>query len=368
MSRIGVVLILLITLGGCQHFWRPESGVGKTIAFSKLAGWQQDKHAQAWLAWRKSCQKLGKKSNWVTVCDAANVIDNPTDQQAKEFFETYFNAHILIGQKGRREGLITGYYEPLLKGSWQKNKRFRFPLYRTPEDLLIVDLGKLYPALKGKRVRGRLQGNKVIPYFSRGQIDGDTQPLNGQELLWVDDIDAAFFLQIQGSGRVRMQDGSIVGVGYANQNGHAYVSIGKRLIQMGELKREDVNLFSIKSWLKQNPNRAQDLFNENPSYVFFALRKDAKTGPMGSLNVPLTAERSLAIDPKFIDLGAPIWLNTSYPDDDKKKLQRLVMAQDTGGAIKGQLRADLFWGEGARAEQMAGNMKQRGELYILLPK
>jgi membrane-bound lytic murein transglycosylase A len=354
----------LLIFTGCQNL---EPGIGMAVEFKDLPGWNEDQHAQAFTALDKGCIRLAKKPDWQAICTSAMRLGKPGDEEAKIFFEAHFTPHTLRGEKGTTRGMITGYYEPLLHGAMQADERYRYPLYKTPEDMLIVDLGAMYPSLKGKRVRGRVVGNKVLPYYSRAQIDGEKIPLSGQELLWVDDRDQLFFLQIQGSGRVQLPDGKIIGAGYANQNGHAYISIGKKLIDMGELKREDVSLFSIKDWLKANPQRARALLNENPSYVFFVLREKPESGPTGSLNVPLTAERSLAIDPKFVELGLPIWLSTTYPGETQQPLQKLVMAQDTGGAIKGQLRADLFWGTGERAEAMAGNMKQPGELFILLP-
>ncbi len=364
-----VLLALIALVSACNTFGPQRAGVGKAVSFDSLPGWQADHHSDAMAPLQKSCTRLIKQPKWSEVCNAAQALSDAqpkiTDSQAKVFFEKYFTPHVLNGERGRKKGMITGYYEPLLQGSLSADERYRYPLYRAPDDMLIIELGEIYPDLKGKRVRGRLVGKKVIPYYARAEIDQRDSPLKGQELLWVDDLDQAFFLQIQGSGRVQLPDGSVVGAAYANQNGHAYVSIGKRLIEMGELKLEDVSLFTIRAWLKQNPERSQTLLNENPSYVFFTLKNDTSNGPNGSLNVPLTPERSLAIDPNFIELGSPIWINTTYPDAYNAPLQKLVMAQDTGGAIKGQLRADLFWGTGPRAEAMAGNMKQAGELYIL---
>ncbi len=362
-TRFALILITLC-FSACSHY---QPGIGKAIAYEKLPGWQQDRHGEALVALSKGCTRMSKKPEWQPICQAAAKVPRNDDASARRFFEQHFTAHVLKGERGKRKGMITGYYEPLLHGAKQPDQRYRYPLYRSPDDMLVVDLASLYPELKGKRVRGRVVGNKVVPYYSRAEIDAQARPLEGQELLWVDDRDQLFFLQIQGSGRIKLPDGSVVGAGYANQNGHAYRSIGKKLIDMGELRREDVSMFTIRDWLRNNPEKADDLLNQNPSYVFFVLRDQVEDGPTGSLNVPLTAERSLAIDPKFITLGFPVWLNTSYPGEQEQPLQKLVMAQDTGGAIKGQLRADLFWGTGPRAEQMAGTMKQAGELYILLP-
>lgn len=361
-------LILLFSLILFTASCTKAPGIGDAVDFNDLPGWENDQQAEAIIALRKNCIRLKSKAEWQNICHAVGQLQQPDSSRARLFFETHFTPHTLRGEKGKKQGMITGYYEPLLQGAMQADERYRFPLYRVPDDMLIIELADIFPALKGKRVRGRVVGNKVVPYYERSEIDGERTPLQGQELLWVDDRDQLFFLQIQGSGRIQLPDGKIIGAGYANQNGRAYHSIGKKLIDMGEIKREDVSLSSIKQWLTDNPDRAVALLNENPSYVFFTLRDKVEEGPTGSLNVPLTAERSLAIDPKFVKLGAPIWLNTSYPGTDNLPLQKLVIAQDTGGAIKGQLRADLFWGTGDRAEKMAGNMKQAGEMYILLPK
>lgn len=359
------LLLFSLVISGCST---APPGIGEAISFKQLPGWEQDKQSEALVALQKNCIRLANKDDWKTICQSLEQLKEADDLTARQFFEANFTPHILRGEKGKQQGMITGYYEPLLNGSLTPDERYRYPLYRVPDDLLIIELGDLFPSLKGKRVRGRVLGNKVVPYYARADIDGAANPLQGQELIWVDDREQAFFLQVQGSGRIRLADGRMIGVGYANQNGRAYHSIGKKLIESGALKREDVSLFSINRWLKDNPDRAQALLNENPSYVFFVLRENIEQGPIGSLNVPLTAERSLAIDPKFVKLGQPIWLNTRYPGANSHSLQKLVIAQDTGGAIKGQLRADLFWGTGERAEQMAGNMKQPGEMYILLPK
>jgi membrane-bound lytic murein transglycosylase A len=265
-----------------------------------------------------------------------------------------------------RDGLITGYYEPLLYGSSTRSERFRWPLYKRPDNLLTVDLASLYPELKGRPVRGRLDGKRVVPYYSRTEIGNGKNPLAGNELLWVEDPVELFILQVQGSGRVRLPDGGEVAVGYADQNGHPYRSLGGRLIELGALTREEVTLTRIRDWLAAHPEETGALLNSNPSYIFFTQRDASLAGPLGSLGVALTAERSVAVDPVYIPLGLPVWLDTVLPDGTP--LQRLALAQDTGGAIKGPVRADLFLGQGAEAGRLAGEMKQRGRLYVLLPK
>lgn len=351
-------------LSGCTT---PGPGVGEAVSWSQLDGWHDDRHAESWTSLLRSCSKLHARTEWAALCRAAEGLPGPSDAQARDFYEQWFVPHEVNGAEGKRTGLITGYYEPLLSGSQEQSQRYRYPIYERPDDLIAVELTDLYPELKGKRLRGRLVGNKVVPYHSRSSLDEDPGLLSGHELLWVDDPIALFFLHVQGSGRVRLPDGTVIGVGYADQNGHPYQSIGRELITMGELEKEEVNLFSIREWLRNNPDRIASLLGRNASYVFFTERVAAGDGPYGSMNVPLVAERSIAVDPTVISLGTPVWLETTLPDT-REPYRRLMLAQDTGGAIRGPVRADVFWGLGERAERMAGLMKQAGQLYVLLPK
>ncbi|MCK5812735.1 MAG: murein transglycosylase A [Cocleimonas sp.] len=356
---------------------KPTTGLSYSSAldFSALPNWDNDQHAEAWPALIKNCQIMAeKKAVWQTICaDAKQQTSSQTitNASAKQFFERHFTPYQLIAQKDDKEkkhGLMTGYYEPLLKGDYEKSDRYRYPIYAPPKAMLTIDLGDLYPALEGKRVRGRVEGNKVIPFYDRKTIDGTDSPLTGEEIIWVDNRNDLFFLHIQGSGRVQLPDGKVIGVGYADQNGQPYHSIGKILIEKKAIARKDMSLFSLKAWLRENPDKALDILNANPSYVFFNLRDEIKEGPIGSLNVPLTPERSIAIDPKKVSLGSVMYIDTTYPDKAKTPLQKLVFAQDTGGAIKGELRADMFYGSGKQAEFRAGLMKNRSQYFILKPK
>ena len=263
--------------------------------------------------------------------------------------------------------MVTGYYEPLLLGSRQQSQRFAFPVHAVPDNLLTVELGDLFPELKGKRVRGRVEGNKLVPYWTRGEILAQEQQLPAKTLAWVNDPIELFFLQIQGSGRIRLPDGSLMRVNYADQNGHPYRSIGRLLVERGDLKLEEASMQGIQAWARANPSRLDELLNSNPSYVFFREMPASDDGPIGALGVPLTAERSIAIDPRSIPLGAPVFLATTRPNSSRP-LQRLVMAQDTGGAIRGAVRADFFWGFGKEAGALAGRMKQNGRMWVLLPE
>ena len=215
-------------------------------------------------------------------------------------------------------------------------------------------------------MRGKLEGNKLKPIIQRAEIDSTSAPLAGNEIAWVADAVELFFLQIQGSGIIELENGEQLPIGYANQNGHAYNSIGKILIERGELTKDQASMQGIKTWAAKNPQKLQALLNQNPSYVFFR-EQSANAGAIGALGVPLTAERSVAVDAKLIPLGAPVFLSTTQPNSNMP-LQRLMQAQDTGGAIKGGVRADFFWGAGDSAGAKAGSMKQQGKIWVLLPK
>lgn len=340
-----------------------------------LPGWAEDDLAAAWPAFQQSCRGLAGKPQWPAwrpACEAAKVVDAKggpaTAATIRRFFETQFQPYVAVNPDGNRDGLVTGYYEPLLAGARTRGEKARFPLHGVPKDLLTIELGDVIPELKGKRVRGRLVGNKVVPYYSRADIVDHakgTPPV----LLWVDDPIELFFLQIQGSGRVRLPSGDMVRVGYADQNGHPYQSIGRVLIERGELLASEASMQGIQAWARANPAKLDELLNSNPSYVFFrelSPRLSPEEGPLGALGVPLLAERTIAVDPRSIPLGAPVFLATTRPNSEVP-LRRLVMAQDTGGAIKGVVRADFFWGFGAEAGAQAGRMKQAGQMWVLLP-
>lgn len=341
----------------------------RSAQFDTLPGWQTDDLRQAWQPYLDSCEVVGRKPDWREVCALARLVDASDVAAIRNYFETNFEPHQLINADGAEQGLITGYYEPLLHGARKRGGRYQTPLYAVPDDLLTIDLGTAYPDLKNARLRGKLVGNKVVPYPSRGELLQSTS-LSGKELFWVDDAVEAFFLQVQGSGRVQLADGKeVVRVAYADQNGHPYKSIGRYLVDKGELTLDQASAQGIRAWITRNPTREAELFNANPSYVFFREEKlaDPSRGPKGSLGLALTPERSIAVDTNYVPLGAPVFLATTLPNSDKP-LQRLVLAHDTGGAIRNPVRADYFWGFGSDAAENAGRMKQRGLMWVLLPK
>lgn len=351
----------------------------RPVPWNTLPGWRDDAVNQAWPAFLAGCAALAaspsRQALWQSVCSVGNLVDGTDAGAVRDFFENHFSAYAIAAADGKDQGLITGYYEPLLAGSRDKSARSAVPLYAPPDDLLTVDLASLYPELKDKRVRGRVVGKRVVPYWSRADIDAGKAALVDKVLLWAEEPVDAFFLEIQGSGRIRLDDGSVVRVSYADQNGHPYRSIGRVLIDRGELTPGEATMQGIREWGRRNPDKLPALLDENPSYVFFRevpppdpdSLKAAIDGPPGALGVPLLRERTIAVDPRSIPLGAPVYLAATYPLSNRP-LQRLVFAQDTGGAIKGAVRADFFWGFGDEAGRQAGKMRQQGQLWLLWPK
>lgn len=324
---------------------------------------------ESWTSFLTSCSVLGRRPEWREPCAVARDVNGSDENAVRLFFESFFVPHKVFNPDGSDQGLVTGYYEPLLRGARKRGGVFQTPLHRAPQDLLTIDIGALHPDLRNLRLRGRVVGNKVLPYPSRAEMM-QANTLSGQELLWVADPIEAFFLQVQGSGRVYLTDTKeTVRIAYADQNGHPYRSIGRYLVEKGEMTLDQASAQSIKTWYAANPARREELLNANPSYVFFREEKLSEPilGPKGSLGVPITAQRSIAVDPAYIPLGAPVFLSTTHPNS-ALPLRRLVMAQDTGGAIKSAVRADYFWGFGDKAGEEAGKMKQRGMLWVLLPK
>jgi len=335
--------------------------------WSQVEGFDKDNLGAAWGSLQQSCGVLKKNPLWQSACEAVSKQSRPTTSTIRVLLKENFQPWQVTNADGTITGLITGYYEPLLKGSRIRTEQYRYPLYSRPDDMVTVDLSSIYPELANRKLRGRLKGNKLTPYYSRGEIEVTPSPIAGKELLWTDDVVDLFFLQIQGSGLIKLDSGELVHVGYDDQNGQPYLSIGKVLIDRGELTSDKASMQGIKDWGRKNLDKLRDLLNSNPSYVFFRELPKDLSGPPGALGVPLAAERSIAVDPRYIPLGAPVFLSATYPNSTKP-LQRLMMAQDTGGAIKGAVRADFFWGTGNDAGKQAGAMKQQGKLWVLMPK
>jgi membrane-bound lytic murein transglycosylase A len=314
-------------------------------------------------AWRSACPRLKTEVSWASTCAAAaNVATTPA--AIRQFLQANLDVYALRAGGNRTDGLITGYYEPIYAGSLTRTAKASVPVYGVPGDMVSVQLDSLYPELKGKRLRGRVEGRVLKPYDDAARIaaNGVKAPV----LAWLTSPMDLQFLQIQGSGRVQLADGRQLRIAYADQNGHPYRPIGRWLVEQGELKQADVSMAAIRAWADAHPARVPELLASNPSYVFFTRGPDSDDGPRGSLNVPLTAGYSVAVDRNVVPLGSLLWLSTTRPDGTA--LVRPVAAQDTGGAITGEVRADLFWGTGDAAGELAGHMKQKGTIWMLGPK
>lgn len=355
-------LTFLLLLSGCVTAPKPTVRY-ESVRWTDVPGWETDPVREAWQAFLGSCEALHGHPEWSAPCGAARAVAADSDATVRAYFEAYFQPYRIPGA-----GLITGYFEPLLHGSRIPSPQYVAPLYAPPPDLLTVDLASLYPELKGKRVRGRLEGNKVVPYYTRGELPADPA-LHGHEIVWIDNAFEAMMLEVQGSGRVQLPDGSVIRLAYADQNGQPYHSIGRYLVSIGALTVEQATIPGIRAWLLAHPERLQEVLAANPSVVFFseAPLGDPNLGPKGSQGIPLTAGRSIAVDAKWIPLGTPVFLATTLPDSGQP-LQRLVIAQDTGGAIHGAPRADYFAGSGPQAADLAGKMRQQGSLWLLWPR
>ncbi len=347
---------------GIRDHWR-------AVPYQDISGWESDDHKQVWEAFNRSCRSLRFRAEWNNVCDAATQVSGNDSNAVKRYFEIYFQAYAVMNKDGSLEGLITGYYEPVLHGSRTKRAPYIYPVYRTPNDLLTIDLKEIAPETANLRLRGRVLGQRVVPYFNRAEITS-RDLLADFELVWLNDPVDAFFMEVQGSGRVYLVDEKkTIRIGYANQNGQVYRSIGRYLVDKGELNLTQASAQSIRSWAKAHPERLSELLNSNPSMVFFEEKAitDDRLGPIGASGVNLTAARSIAVDPLSVPLDVPVFLSTTYPNKTAP-LRQLMMAQDTGGAIRGNVRADFFWGTGDDAGNLAGKMKQQGLMWVLMPR
>ncbi|CAJ50841.1 murein transglycosylase A [Bordetella avium] len=368
---------------------RALAGHYQRAAWSELPGWESDDLSRLWPLVLRNCKGLVRPASgnltvparatpraWQPVCaaaaDPARAPAAGDGAAVRRFLQSYLQPWRLVGADGRvASNTVTGYYEPLVRGSRERGGRHQWPLYGVPDDLLIIDLGAVYPDLAGKRVRGKLDGRRVVPYDTRAGIEASSR--KPPVVAWVDDPVDNFFLQVQGSGRVQLTEGPDAGktirVAYADHNGQPYVSIGRWLIDRGELRADQASMQNIRAWAQRNPSRVQEMLNANPAVVFFREETvaDPEQGPKGAYGIALAAGRAIAVDPTFVPLGTPVYLSTTYPASERP-LQRLVFAQDTGTAIKGAARADYYWGFGDEAGQQAGRMKQRGQMWLLWPK
>jgi membrane-bound lytic murein transglycosylase A len=379
LAAIGLGVTLL--LSACAEAPGPADRLTLTpMSFAGLPGWSDDPVSAAIPPLRLSCDRraraskarsaggqgiAGSRAQWDRICAAAHQLAINDDARARAFFERHFKPH-RASNGADPEGLFTGYYEAELKGALRPSARYNVPIYAQPDDLIAADLGEFRDDLKGRRIAGRVVAGRLRPYEDRAAIEAGALKERGRAIVWVDDAVDAFFLHIQGSGRVVLDDGRIMRIGYAGQNGHAYFAIGRDLVRRGEVSKADISMQAIRAWLKAHPGETRALLEKNRSYVFFHELKGP--GPIGAEGVPLTPGRSLAIDRVFVPFGVPIWLDAADPARPKDRIRRLLISQDTGGAIKGPVRGDVFWGFGPKAAARAGRMKHIGAYFLLLPR
>lgn len=388
--RLLAGLGVLLALSGCaqQQGGAPSADASKAVmalipvGFDRLPGWRQDRPSEALAPFVAGCAKMGDNlggggeaatqggnaAGWSAACNAARGVKPGDDTAARAFFEANFQP-FAVAADGRETGLFTGYYEPEVRGSRSPGAGYDVPLLSRPNDLVQIDLGGFADDLKGRRIGGRITGGNMVPYYDRSEIVGGALRGKRLELIWLADPVDAFFLQIQGSGRVRLPDNRVARVTYAGQNGRPYVAIGKVLAERGAIPLSEVTMQSIRAWFVAHPADAADVMDRNPSYVFFRELTGVRPedGPPGALGAALTPGRSVAVDRSYIPLGAPVFLDTTDPVKGTP-IQRMMIAQDIGGAIKGPVRADIFFGWGRDAEEAAGRMRGTGRQYLLLPK
>ena len=334
------------------------------VSFDTLSGWQSVRLEPSLRAFMAGCARaLGPL---IDACAVASTVAPGDEAVARRYFESMFMPYALVSAEGADTGLVTGYYEPILRGSRNRSAVNRFPIFGVPPDLIVVDLASVAPEARNLRLRGRLEERRVVPYYSRAEIESRGEAFAAPVLAWAADPVELFFLQVQGSGQLELETGERLRLAYADQNGHPYRSVGRHLIDRGELTLEQASMQGIKAWAAANPEKLQEALNANASYVFFRESSDPR-GPFGALGVPLVPEYSVAVDRRYIPLGAPVLLATTFPLSDEP-LIRLVAAHDTGGAIRGAVRADFFWGTGESAGIAAGRMRQNGKLWLLWPR
>lgn len=377
-------IILVVILVGCFLWTLLPAKFGiRTSTFTHLPGWADADTKQSMLTFQVSCKAFLKQDpkksvgsdyldlnaeDWYPACKEAMMLQPLSSQNTKQFFEKWF-IPVEFVEKKPVEGLFTGYYMPLLKGSLTRTKEYNVPLYDVPSNLLTINLGLFAKDLKNRNIVGRISGSCIIPFYTRAEINQGAIENKAPVVAWVDSLIDRSFLEIEGSGLIQLKNGKQIAVGYSGQNGAAYTALAKVLIDKGVMTRDNASMQHIRSYLESHPNEINSVLNANKSFVFFQKLKQPVA--LGTLGTPLTPGYSLAIDRKWIPLGIPLWLNTTRPDDqldEQKTLQRLMIAQDTGGAIRGMVRGDVYWGAGEKAASIAGKMKNFGNYWILIPK
>lgn len=394
---IAMSLALVACSGDELSNQSPQAGteqqepIWQQVSFSALPGWHTDDVSGALAAFQKSCTVILKKSpsapldsktggeipygvaqDWQPLCRQVRSIKG-TNAEVRSFIEATFTP-LLISDKKQSEGLFTGYYEPEINASRTRSTLYATPFLAKPADLLTVNLEQFDPSLKGKTIRGRVEAGRFIPYHKRADIEAGALDIEPLALAWAKDPIDVFFAHIQGSARLKLEDGSVTRMAFAGKNGRPYRAIGRDLVARGAIRQDQVSMQSIRAWLTQNPHSRDEILHLNPSYIFFreVSINEADLGPPGAANIPLTPYRSLAVDRTVHPLGALMWLDSHEPGattgDKSIPFQHLMVAQDTGSAIKGNVRGDIFFGSGAQAGESAGHMAMAGKLYTLVPK
>ena len=379
-----VLVLLLVSLG--YLLWKPTKPHElsfRKVAFEQLPGWVTTDTKKSLRAFQISCKaflnqppnkSVGSQiinlqaKDWHPACNAAFLVDTTSNKDTKAFFQKWFTPVEFFDQEPVN-GLFTGYYMPLLKGSLTKTKTFDVPLYDLPSNLVTINLSLFDPKLRNRTLVGRIKGNSIVPFYTRAEINNGAIKESAPVVAWINSKIDRSFLEIQGSGVIELSDGSQIVVGYSGENGAAYKAIAKVLIDKGVMTRDNASMQHIRRYLEAHPELIDKVLNENKSFVFFSTLQ--KGAALGSQGVALTPGYSLAIDRKWVPIGAPIWLDTTRPAetvDEYKVFQRLMIAQDTGGAIKGVVRGDVYWGAGERATSIAGKMKNKGHYWLLLPQ
>jgi len=344
----------------------PETARYLAMSFEALPGWSRATLEPSLRAFLAGCPRITGAA-LSRVCALGQALPKGDEAAARQFFESAFTPYALVSSEGPDSGMITGYYEPVIDGSRWYNAINRYPIFGVPDDLITVDLASISPETRNLRLRGRVEGRRLVPYPTRAEIDARGPSYPAPVIAWTADPVALFFLQIQGSGQVRIDGRERIRVGFADQNGHPYRSLGRYLVDRGEMPLEQASMQGIQAWAVANPGKLQEALNANPSYVFFRELPVTEDGPVGALGTPLASGHSLAVDRRFVPLGAPVFLATTYPLSEER-LERLMAAQDVGGAIRGVVRADFFWGTGAEAGALAGRMRQPGKMWLLWPR
>ncbi|MFO1186897.1 MAG: MltA domain-containing protein [Alphaproteobacteria bacterium] len=389
-----LVLVMFLGLGACAQLGRREPRLElRPVTWASLSGWAEDDAAQALQAFRRSCAKIadlpeetpmggarnraetlyfGTAADWRSACTAAGGAAADTADAARGLFESEF-VPFAASNHGARKGLFTGYYEAEARGSIARQGPYQTPILKRPANLVSVDLGQFRERLRGLSIAGKVEDGRLVPYATRAEIESGALDPAAPTLVFLDDPVDAFFIHVQGSGRIKLDTGGEMRIGYDGQNGREYTSIGRVLLDEGALEKGKVSMQTIRAWLASNPDQLKRVLDANASYVFFKALPidDPELGPPGAEEVVLTPGRSLAVDRRFHALGVPMWLETTLPSDDAgtpgAPYRRLMIAQDTGGAIRGPVRGDVFFGFGEEAARLAGWMKQEGRLFVLLP-